>query len=57
MVIEMNEMDYGLTYGCIAEFLNDTSLWFEPITDEMDGIVLRDEDAGIVQIWLPVGFR
>ena len=50
----MNEMDYGLTYGCVAEFLNDTSLWFEPITDEVDGLVLRDGDANIMLMWLPV---
>lgn len=50
----MNEMDYGLTYGCVAEFLNDTSLWFEPITDEIDGMVLRDGNASIIEMWLPI---
>lgn len=32
----VNEIDYGLTYGCVAEFLNNTSLWFEPITDKIE---------------------
>ena len=47
-------MDYGLTYGCVAEFLNGTSLWFEPVTDEIDGMVLKDDDANIILTWLPV---
>lgn len=51
MVNDMNEMNYGLTYGCVAEFLNDTSLWFEPITDEIDGMVLRVSDGSIIQVW------
>ena len=54
MVNDMNEMDYGLTYGCVAEFLNDTSLWFEPITDEIDGLVLRDGNDSIIEMWLPI---
>lgn len=52
----MNEMDYGLTYGCVAEFLNDTSLWFEPLTYEIDGLVLRDGNANIIQMWIPINF-
>lgn len=53
---DVNEMDYGLTYGCVAEFLNDTSLWFEPITDKIDGLVLRDGNDSIIQMWMPINF-
>ena len=53
---DVNEMDYGLTYGCVAEFLNDTSLWFEPITDKIDGLVSRDGNASIMQMWMPINF-
>ncbi len=44
-------MDYGLTYGLVKEFENETELWFEPITDEIDGLVLRTSDGSIIQVW------
>lgn len=50
----MNEMDYGLTYGLVKEFNNCTQLWYEPITDEIDGFVLRDTRGSIIQIWATV---
>lgn len=34
----------NLDYGLIREF-KDTDLWFEPITDEIDGFVLRSKDG------------
>jgi hypothetical protein len=38
-------------YGIIAEFQN-TILWYEPITDEVNGFVLRQkEDSGILAIY------
>ena len=41
-----NEFEYGI----IAEFEN-TILWYEPITDEVNGFVLRcKEDANILSI-------
>jgi len=32
-----------LDYGVVAEFDNSMELWLEPITDEIDGFVLRDK--------------
>ena len=49
-------MDYSLTYGCVAEFLDGTSLWFEPITDGLDALVLRDGNDSIIQLWMPINF-
>lgn len=31
----------GLQYGIVKEFEDGTILWFEPVTDEKDGFVLR----------------
>lgn len=47
----MNEMDYYLTYGIVREFSNCTVLWYEPITDEIDGFVLRASDGSIICVW------
>lgn len=41
----------SLTYGIIKEFKNGTSLWYEPITDNLDGFVLRATDDDIIEIW------
>ena len=41
----------GFTYGVIREFENGNVLWYEPITDEIDGFVLRDNDGSIVRTW------
>ena len=41
-----------LTYGVIKEFKNGTTLWYEPITDELDGFALRGADDQIIQTWV-----
>ena len=41
----------NLTYGVVKELDNDNVLWYEPITDEIDGFVLRDGDGSIVRTW------
>lgn len=43
----MNKLDYGI----IKEFKDDTTLWYEPITDEINGFVLRDRDGYIIKVW------
>ena len=39
-----------LKYGVIKEH-SDYDLWYEPITDDIDGFVLRDKNGGIVSIF------
>ena len=39
-----------LGYGVIKEYDN-FDLWYEPITDEIDGFVLRDKNGGIVSVF------
>ena len=39
-----------LRYGIIKEYDN-YDLWYEPITDEIDGFVLRDKDGCIIYIF------
>lgn len=34
-----------LQYGIIKEFDNNTVLWFEPITEHIDGFVIREKDT------------
>jgi hypothetical protein len=48
MVIDMMEQ---LGYGLIEEFENGTTLWYEPITDVIDGFVLRKRDGSIIRIY------
>lgn len=31
----------GLAYGCVREYRDGTSLWYEPVSDTADGFVLR----------------
>lgn len=40
-----------LMYGVIKNFDDGTSLWYEPITDEIDGFVLRDYNGNIIRMW------
>lgn len=40
-----------LRYGLIEEFEDGTILWYEPITDELDGFVLREWDGSIIRIY------
>lgn len=40
-----------LTYGVITEFENGNVLWYEPITDEINGFVLRTSEGFIVCEW------
>jgi len=39
-----------LEYGVVKEF-KDTDLWYEPITDVLDGFVLRKKNQSIVAIY------
>lgn len=40
-----------LSYGIVKKYDNGTTLWFEPITDEKDGFVLRKSDSTIQSIF------
>ena len=40
-----------LMYGIIKEFEDHTILWYEPITDMIDGFVLRKQDGSIIRIY------
>ena len=40
-----------LTYGIIREYANGTTLWFEPITDTLDGFILRKSDHSIKTVF------
>lgn len=43
-------MDYGMIYE------NDNiDIWFEPITDEIDGFVVYNKDHSINSIYTPTG--
>lgn len=47
----MDGVDSGLMYGIVKEFENGTTLWYEPITDVVDGFVFRKQDRSIIRIW------
>lgn len=40
-----------LRYGLIEEFEDGTTLWYEPITDVIDGFTLRNQDGSIIRIY------
>lgn len=40
-----------LTYGIIQKYGDGTTLWFEPITDTLDGFVLRKSDQTIQTVF------
>jgi hypothetical protein len=40
-----------LVYGIVREYSNGTTLWFEPITDELDGFVLRKSGGSIQSVF------
>ena len=40
-----------LVYGIVREYSNGTTLWFEPITDELDGVVLRKSGGSIQSVF------
>lgn len=44
----MNQLEYGI----IREFENGTTLWYEPITDDFDGFVLRGFNGEVIKIWI-----
>ena len=44
-------LEYELEYGIIKEFGDGTVLWYEAITDEFDGFVLRTADGYVKKIW------
>lgn len=40
-----------LEYGVIKEFENGVALWYEPVTDEIDGFVLRGPNDEVIKVW------
>jgi hypothetical protein len=40
-----------LSYGIVKKYDNGTTLWFEPITDETDGFVLRKSGSTIQSVF------
>ncbi|NBK99401.1 MAG: hypothetical protein EOM50_15545 [Erysipelotrichia bacterium] len=42
---------HELVYGIVMEYSNGTTLWFEPITDELDGFVLRKSGGSIQTVF------
>lgn len=42
---------HELVYGIVREYSNGTTLWFEPITDELDGFVLRKSGGSIQTVF------
>ena len=45
------EFDYKLEYGIVKEFGDGTVLWYEPITDNIDGFVLRTAYGDMKKVW------
>lgn len=43
-----NELEYGI----VKEFKNKSTLWYEPITDETNGFVLRGVNNEIIKVWI-----
>lgn len=41
-----------MEYGIIAKLENGHDLWFEPVHDELDAFVIRDEDGYMVKIFI-----
>ena len=46
----LNRID-ELKYGTVKEFEIGTTLWYEPVTDVIDGFVLRGYDGNIIKVW------
>lgn len=44
-------IEQELAYGIVKEYKNGTVLWFEPITDILDGFVLRDSKGEILSVF------
>jgi hypothetical protein len=42
----------NLEYGIIKTLDNDVDVWFESITDDLDGFVIRDKDGFILKLFL-----
>jgi hypothetical protein len=40
-----------LEYGIVKEFDN-YDLWFEPITDKIDGLVIRNKEGCILDVFI-----
>lgn len=51
VITSMLATQQELSYGIVREYNNGTTLWFEPITDELDGFVLRKSDGTIQTIF------
>lgn len=43
-----------LNYGLVMRFRDGTDLYYEPLTDEIDGFVLRANDGDMLKSWTPV---
>jgi hypothetical protein len=39
-----------IEYGLIKEY-DDFDIWYEPITDEIDGFVIRSKDGYILKVF------
>lgn len=44
--------DSIITYGIVGRF-EGLEVWFEPITDEIDGFVIREPNGHIVRVYMP----
>lgn len=47
----MNDKQSELAYGIVRKFEDGTTLWYEPITDEIDGFVLRGSKDRIQTVY------
>lgn len=43
-----------LSYGIVKKYDNGTTLWFEPVTDELDGFVLRKSGSLVESVFSKV---
>ena len=48
--LENNMITDSISYGIVKSY-TDWDLWFEPITDTVDGFVMRKNDGSIIGIF------
>lgn len=48
--LENNMITNSIGYGIVKSY-TDWDLWFEPITDKVDGFVMRKHDGSIIGIF------
>lgn len=53
-VVVSSQEDKELSYGIVKKYDNDTTLWFEPVTDELDGFVLRKSGSLVESVFSKV---